>query len=112
LRHVEDGVIGRFVVRAEQGASRGCGAVPYVRLGSCLLCALVGGLEVCDRVGFGSRRVRGLFGFEGPEMEDQARPQATERMSEISRDHIFVRTLTQHVPSSAYPKLPRRRWRQ
>lgn len=32
------------------------------------------GLEVCDGIGFGGRGIGCMFGFEGPEVEDEAGP--------------------------------------
>lgn len=74
LGDVQYGVGGVVGVGAEEGAAgRGC-AVPFVGFRGRCFGLLEGGLEVGDGVRFAGRGVEGVFGFEGPEVKNEAGP--------------------------------------
>lgn len=64
----------------KRGACGGC-AVPRVRLGRCFLCLLKRFLEIGNGIWFVLRVVLCVLGFQGPEMEDQSRPESVGRLA-------------------------------
>lgn len=74
LSDVQYWMFGCCIVRAEESPTDCCCTMPFVGFGGGRLGLLVSVVKIGDWVRWGRGRVRCLFAFKRPEVEDKARP--------------------------------------